>query len=339
MSTTTICTIVARNYLPHARCLTESFLAHHPRGRVFVLLVDSAAVDLASQLAERFTIVPIQALGVPRLRELAAHYTVTELCTAVKPFFLAHLFGHLDVDTLCYVDPDVFFYHPMDDVFALLGEHDIVLIPHLLDFLDDDYMPDELHILRCGAYNLGFLGLARCANVNRFLHWWQGKLSSLGGVRLEEGLFVDQRWIDLVPGLFSGVHVLRDVGCNVAYWNINHRHVTRVESQLMVNGAPLRFFHFSGFSVDDPDAISRHQTRFTLRQRPDLAPLFLAYRERLLANGWVQPRHVGQSLYLRLATALMRAGLSPAIHRVLGERVIRRVRRAFLGDSEFVRLG
>ena len=34
------CTIVARNYLPHARILAQSFAAHHQGGDFTVLLID-----------------------------------------------------------------------------------------------------------------------------------------------------------------------------------------------------------------------------------------------------------------------------------------------------------
>ena len=35
-----VCTIIARNYLAHARVLAESFFAHHPGGDFAVLLID-----------------------------------------------------------------------------------------------------------------------------------------------------------------------------------------------------------------------------------------------------------------------------------------------------------
>jgi hypothetical protein len=89
--------------------------------------------------------------------------------------------------------------------------------PHLTGELDEGYHPTELDILRSGVYNLGFLGLTRSQETMRFLKWWQVRLHDRCLVDLNRGLFVDQRWMDLAPGLFDGVFVLRDPGCNVAY--------------------------------------------------------------------------------------------------------------------------
>jgi hypothetical protein len=332
-----ICTIIAENYRAYARCLTESFLAHHPGGRVFVLLV-GARESLSRFAGERFTMISVHDLRVPGLPELAQRLTVTELCTAVKPFFLEYLFEQYQVSKLCYFDPDIYFYDTVDWIFSLLDQYGVILIPHLLDFLDDEHLPNELRILQCGAYNLGFLGLARHPELHRLLHWWQQKLLKYCHVGLEEGLFVDQRWMDLVPSLFSSVLIHRDPGCNVAYWNLNHRHIEKKGGGYFVNDVPLRFFHFSGFSTQDVRAISRHQTRYTLDQLPELEPLFRSYRDELLAHGHVESEHARQALYSRLAAWLLRAGVGQAIQRVLGERLTARVRRQFLGKTETVEL-
>jgi hypothetical protein len=64
MADLAICTIIAKNYLAHARCLTESFLAQHPGGRVFVLLADR--IDgCFDPSAEPFTLIEADKLGIP----------------------------------------------------------------------------------------------------------------------------------------------------------------------------------------------------------------------------------------------------------------------------------
>ncbi len=52
-----------------------------------------------------------------------------------------------------------------------------------------------------------------------------------------------------------------------------------------VNDVPLRFFHFSGYDFRRPELISKFQNRFTFADRPDVAPLFQLYGERIRAEG------------------------------------------------------
>jgi hypothetical protein len=101
----------------------------------------------------------------------------------------------------------------------------------------------------------------------------------------ERGLFVDQKWIDLVPGYVSDVHVLRHPGYNVAYWDLGARRISRNGGDVLVNGERLAFFHFSGYNPHAPLRVSRYQNRATFGTRPDILPLFDDYRARLLAHG------------------------------------------------------
>ncbi|MFC2037575.1 hypothetical protein ACFLYD_06380 [Chloroflexota bacterium] len=281
-----ICTIIAKNYLAQARCLVDSFLEHHPDGRAFVLVIDDLDCCYDPD-REHFTTVPVEEIGIPDLQAMIFRYTVLELSTAVKPFFLEYLFEHHGCRKLCYFDPDIHFYAPIDEIWELLDSQGIVLTPHLLGFLDDQHRPNERDILIAGAYNLGFLGLSRHPELIQFLRWWQAKLVRDCVVAFDKGLFVDQRWMDLVPSLFSNVYIHRDPACNVAYWNLNHRQLVREEQGgYTVNGQPLKFFHFSGFSPDQMSVVSKHQTRLTFGNSPYLKPLFSTYRDCLLNHSY-----------------------------------------------------
>ena len=65
------CTIVARNYLPHARVLARSFLAHNPGSRFTTLLIDDRPDPSAP--AFRFVLISGQVhAGIPRIRLMPA---------------------------------------------------------------------------------------------------------------------------------------------------------------------------------------------------------------------------------------------------------------------------
>ncbi len=238
---------------------------------------------------ERFVTILAEDLGIPGFDVMMLRYTVLELSTAVKPFLLAYLLEQYD--RVCYFDPDIYFYHPTDEIWEALEHNAIVLTPHLTGPLDDGAMPDEPYIMKAGVYNLGFIGLSRHPQTAEFLDWWQSKMFKRCIVAVEEGLFVDQRWVDLVPGRFSSVYIHRDPGCNVAYWNLYHRHVTLENGKYMVNGVPLKFYHFSGFSPEHPHTLSKHQTRYELDDLPVVKRLFEDYAERLRANGYDVVKH------------------------------------------------
>ena len=65
----------------------------------------------------------------------------------------------------------------------------------------DGKRPNEQDILIAGAYNLGFIGHRLGAFADRLLDWWAERLERDCIVDPSRGFFVDQRWIDLVPGM------------------------------------------------------------------------------------------------------------------------------------------
>ena len=263
----------------------RSYLEHHPFGKAFVLLVDHAPEGL-DRNAEPFVLETAGELALPGLRDLAFRSDVVEFSTALKAEYLRHLFTKHGIERVCYFDPDIVIYEPLEELGELLRQHRIVLTPHLLDPVDDDRTPSERSILLAGSYNLGFIGLSRAEEVDAFLAWWTRRLATSCVRAPERGLFVDQRWIDLVPGLFDGVHVTRDPGYNVAYWNLAQRRIARVDGKLVAGGARLKFFHFSGFVPEEPQKISRHQDRLTWADLSEEKSLFLDYRERLMRAGY-----------------------------------------------------
>jgi hypothetical protein len=280
-----VCTIISRNYLPYARVLAESLRTHHPECEFYVLMVDG--VDARDQ-SETFEIVNVAHLNLPNFRQLAFRYNRLELNTNVKPTFLACLFAKKGMDKLFYLDPDILICGSLSPLFDQLDRHGIVLTPHCTSPIESDgQRPSEVDFLLVGVFNLGFIGLRRSEQTGHFLSWWEKRCLNLGYCELRSGLFVDQKWVNLVPCFFDSVYINRDLGCNVAYWNLHERTIRQVDGHYVVNGQHiLRFFHFSGIDIEDESQLSRHSSRHRLRERPDVALLFQNYRERVFGRGY-----------------------------------------------------
>jgi hypothetical protein len=97
-----------------------------------------------------------------------------------------------------------------------------------------------------GTYNLGFVAVANRNEGVKFSDWWERRLLGWCHDNVPNGIFVDQKWCDLAPGLFDTLLVLRNPGYNVASWNISQRKISVDPSgQILANGESLRFFHFT----------------------------------------------------------------------------------------------
>ena len=280
------CTIVARNYLPHARVLAESFTRHHPAVPFVVLVVDDEA-HLLDASAEPFGVLRLGDIALPRqeIAILAAIYDVTELSTAVKPWLLKYLqsVGH---DVVVYLDPDIKVFAPLTEALDAAGGDGIVLTPHtMVPFPEDGYRLETADLLGAGAYNLGFVAVG--PHAGPFLDWWWSRTRRDAMSDPTRQMFTDQRSIDLVPSLFEHV-VLKDPSYNVAYWNLHGRDLTADGDRYLVDGRPLTFFHFSGFDHRAPWLLSRHQgdrPRILLSERPVLAALCREYAADLVDRG------------------------------------------------------
>jgi lipopolysaccharide biosynthesis glycosyltransferase len=283
-----ICTIIAKNYLAFARTLADSFLSIHPDYKCYVLIVDDISGHIYPA-QENFEIVTPKELDIPNWPSFCFKYNVTELCTAVKAHLLAHLLDQ-GIESLLYLDPDILVTANLDGLFESLDTADIVITPHLdTDFPDDGLQPDDAHIMRSGAFNLGFIGVSNRSEGRAFLEWWKPKLYWKCVIDHERGYFVDQKFIDLVPTLFDNYKIEKDTGYNVAYWNLHSRQLNRDDNgNWRCNTGPLYFFHFSNYRPEVIGAISKHTTRYRLDDRPDLAPLFTEYQRRLMNNGYEQ---------------------------------------------------
>jgi len=167
----------------------------------------------------------------------------------------------------------------------------VLLIPHITSPIEDDgkHM-SEIEILMAGTYNLGFIGLSNYDRIQNFLSWWKDRLYKYCYSAPSSGLFVDQKWVDFLPGFIDDVFILRHPGYNVAYWNLHERKLSYNHGSFSVNNHPIYFFHFSGFLFDDIDRISKYQDRYSLRDFPDLRILFEDYRDSLIQADYLNTK-------------------------------------------------
>ncbi len=280
-----IVSIVSGNYLAYAKVLGASIKLHMPGASFRVLVVDrpSKMIDCAIE-ESGLEVTYATELGIPDIERIFYKYDILELNTALKPSFLKRMFAN-GFSHVIYLDPDIQLFAPLDPVLMAMETASITLIPHALKPVLDGNRPSDVDFLRSGTFNLGFIALRDSTQAQEMLDWWESRCLGLGFNDTVFGVFVDQKWIDLVPCYFESVTILRHPGCNVAYWNLHEREIKQTGTHYTVNGESLIFFHFSGIAAQTPQVLSKHQTRHKLVAGTPLAEMVAQYCQALLNAG------------------------------------------------------
>ncbi|MGM9510878.1 MULTISPECIES: glycosyl transferase [Larkinella] len=280
----TICSI---NYLAQARTLGDSLRQTNPDWQYVIGLVDKLdQAHLPPELVPAYPMLEIDQIDIEDFAGMCERYDITELNTAVKPFYIDYFFKHYsDATEVIYFDPDIIVFQPLTRLKQHLSEYNLVVTPHICQPITDWLIPNELNHLNTGTYNLGFIGLQKSEESNRFVQWWKKRLVNECRIDLCNGLFVDQHWVNFAPIYYDKVWIEKHPGYNAAYWNLHERFFSEQNGVWKVNEtADLQFFHYSGYGIHKPQEISKYQNRFTFAQRPDVVPLFELYRQRLFDN-------------------------------------------------------
>ncbi len=281
------CTLATRSHLAHARVLATSLARVKQDARLHVLVVDAGQdeVPAAVPMAERLT---LQDLDLHDRAAFCFQYTAFELCNALKAPLLLELRRRYPATPIVYLDADIYCVGSLEPLLTALSGTSLLLTPHTSVDFPAEIPTLKTSVLLCaGAFNAGVLGIGCGPEADGFLAWWAAKLRHDCLRAIDEGLFVDQKFLDLVPCLFPGVSILRDDGVNVAWFNLHARLVSRQGDTWFANERPLALFHFTMFDglagTFDPSIQPD-----PLAKQPVLRGLAECYRQDLAAAGHEQ---------------------------------------------------
>ncbi len=236
--------------LPGALTLARTLKARHPAWRLWAVWVDRALPDVGDEPWRRAFDAVIDAAvlyGESWRREVFKHDAL-EARAAVKGRALARVLAE-GADKAFYLSPDIAVFHGLAEVAERLDAASILLTPHQVEANDAPraIADNEALALRRGVYNLGFLGVRNDAVGAALARWWSARLDEARPDDEVGGRYLDQKYFDLVPGLFDRVELMRDPGCHVGAWNLSRREIViAADGRILVNGRfPLKFFHFA----------------------------------------------------------------------------------------------
>ncbi|MFF2446618.1 glycosyltransferase [Neobacillus sp. NPDC058068] len=256
-------TITCANHLPLAMVLGKSLKLHHPNSKIVLCLVEEKILPAIQDSPYFDEIVLAKDLGIPDFYKFIFKYNIYEGCCALKPYLLRFLLnGNKKEETFIYLDSDIKVYSPLEELQHLLTQYSIVITPHRLTHQENPHaIWAEITNLKDGVFNGGMIGIKRDAETFEFLNWWANRVYNFCYIEPDYGLFLDQKWLDLIPCFFDNYKVLKHEGYNFASWNLSQRRIMKTkDNQYVINGNPLRFIHFSGLGKWFDDNLNKYIT-------------------------------------------------------------------------------
>lgn len=273
------------SYLNRARVLAKTLKAHHPDWVLWAVVTDQKPPGFTFDLEQEYfdCLLTAEELFGEETNSWLFGHDIVEACTAVKGKASVRILAQPGCRKLVYFDPDIAVINGMDEVIELLDTYSIVLTPHQTDPEARDkrgaIQDNEIASLNYGVFNLGFVAMANDAEGRRFSQWWDDRLRDWCHDRLDIGVFVDQKWCNLVPCFFDNVKILRDPGYNVASWNLSQRRMRYDEKgEAMINNCPLRFYHFTKLGI-----VGDTMTQRYARDNTEIYELWWWYRQEVLS--------------------------------------------------------
>ncbi len=281
-------TICTNSFLSMARTTAASFLKFNKGYSFFIGLIDHPE-DKIGPWYEGYRIVRVDEIGIEYLDEMAKRYNISELSCALKSYFCQYILdSEPAVKEILYLDSDLYVYSSFYEVELLHQQYDILLTPHILNPISfDGKQPDEIAYLATGTYNGGFFSIRTSDNSRRFIAWWCERMRYHCFYKIPQGLFVDQKWLNMVPVFFEKVNIILHPGYNISYWNLHERIIEKSGNEYLVNGSfPLVFIHFSSINLKEGILFYKQQDRFTEDSLPLVKNLFMEYRAMVHKEGY-----------------------------------------------------
>ena len=284
---TLVFTLCSVNYLAQAHTLGDSLREQNPDFEFVIGLVDKLETKEIDQTKlPVYPLLEVDKINIFDFVGMCERYNITELNTAVKPFYFDYfLKNRPDITNIIYFDPDIIIFDKLTHLALNLEKYNIVVTPHITTPYNDNLWQSEEDLINTGIYNFGFVAIKRSDSAQKMVDWWCKKLEKECVIDLCNGLFVDQHWGEFFPIYFDNVLIDKHLGNNVAYWNLHERFCSQINQQWFINEyTPLQFFHYSGYLIALPNEVSKYQNRIHFATRPDIIPLFELYKNRLLNN-------------------------------------------------------
>lgn len=173
------------------------------------------------------------------IKKVKAERKRNEYCWTCGSNITYYFLTKYQCESMTYIDADMMFFSSPQPVFEELKPYSVGLSSHFAD--------TELY----GKYCVQFCYFKNDINGLEALKWWKDSCLEWCYDRYEDGKFGDQRYLDLMPNRFKGVHEIENRGVGVAKWNmLEYKFLPNHHINYKKQDFEICFYHFHAVAVD-----------------------------------------------------------------------------------------
>jgi len=240
------CTIVSGEYICQGLAMYNSIKRHTPEFHLWILCVDELVYNLLEQLdLEKVTLLSLDNIVDEKLSKVKQKRNLDEFCWTLKASLLSYLLNnHWNLESIVYVDADLYFFTDASVIFRDWGEGSVYVTKLGLS---------SKWAKKVGKYSSGLIGIKRDDVGGECLEYWKRKCIDWCYDKFDEQRWRDQKYIEEWENIAgSALVVSENSGINLGPWNITKGKVSMRNSAYYFNEAQLALYHFSGFEVTGP---------------------------------------------------------------------------------------
>ena len=239
------CTLFDRNYFLKGLAMIQSLKMHCSDAYVYVLCMD----DLTKEILEKFHLDYVTCLTLAQVEDEALlavkqSRSMAEYCWTLSPCLPWYILQrNHEVDSIVYLDADLFFYSSLQPLFDEVADSSITIIEHR-------FPPALSHLEVNGRFCVEWVGFRRDRQGMKCLQRWREQCIEWCFHRLEFDRMGDQKYLDKWPGEYEKLHILQHFGAGIAPWNYGgYSFDLDHNGDITVNKQPLIFYHFHQFQL------------------------------------------------------------------------------------------
>jgi hypothetical protein len=294
------------NYLPKGIVLYNSLLKKIKQPfKLYLLCLDDVTFNFFFNHKIDFEYLELIKMSVfesnnPDLQLAKQNRSLVEYYFTLSPVLPLYLIQHYNLEHICSMDADLYFYNSPEKIFSKLGQYSIIITPHKfsVDLKDRE---------KYGLYNVSFqlfknddTGIA-CLNKwkKECIDWCMDEYDEMNK------RFADQKYLDNWHDIFGKkLLVLNGPATGLAIWNINNYDLKIKNDILISNSEYVIFYHFHNFKSITKNVVLNGYYNYKVNRNKITDIIYNKYWQELNSTIEKYKLNIDKSIRLKQSTLL-----------------------------------